>query len=70
VPARPDTRWWWTWVLKAHEIRLLKGRLRFTRPDKSSTGATFPSALLFYRSGPEPPAPHIWHWDWRTAIAA
>ncbi len=50
VPARTDTRWWHDSAMRAAEIVLLKGRLRFKGAPSS---APFPSALLWFapRSG-------------------
>lgn len=48
VPARTDTRWWHAFAMK-HEIRLLRGRLRF---GEASASAPFPSAIVVMR----PPA--------------
>lgn len=45
VPARTDTKWWHTWVVKS-EIRFIAGRLKF---GDATTGAPFPSALLVFR---------------------
>jgi len=46
LPARTDTVWFHTWCLKANEIRLVKGRLRF---EPGNTSAPFPSAVVIYR---------------------
>lgn len=45
VPARTDTRWWHAFAMK-HEIRLLRGRLRF---GEASASAPFPSAIVVMR---------------------
>ena len=45
VPARTDTRWWHRYVMK-HEIRLLRGRLRF---GEATASAPFPSAIVVMR---------------------
>lgn len=49
VPARTDTRWWHDYVQRAHEIRFVKGRLRF---GAATASAPFPSAIVVFR----PPA--------------
>lgn len=58
VPARTDTRWWhesvWNDVFHrprhAVEVRLLKGRLKFGRPDGTiGQSAPFPSAVVIFR---------------------
>jgi phage N-6-adenine-methyltransferase len=46
VPARTDTAWWHRYAMK-HEIRLLRGRLKFGH---SRHSAPFPSALVIMRS--------------------
>ncbi len=45
VPARTDTSWWHDYVMK-HEIRLLRGRLKFGEAVHS---APFPSAIIVMR---------------------
>ena len=46
VPARTDTRWWHDYVMKADEIRLVRGRLRFVG---ALSSAPFPSAVAIFR---------------------
>ena len=45
VPARTDTAWWHDYAMKADEIRLVKGRLKFGGRD----AAPFPSAVVIFR---------------------
>jgi len=45
VPARTDTAWWHDYAMK-HEIRLLRGRLKF---GDGLNSAPFPSALVVMR---------------------
>ncbi len=45
VPSRTDTGWWWDSVIH-HEVRFIKGRLRF---GNSSNSAPFPSAVVIMR---------------------
>lgn len=45
VPARTDTMWWHRYAMK-HEIRLLKGRLKF---GDGKNSAPFPSAVVVMR---------------------
>lgn len=47
IPSRTDTRWWHDYVMKADEIRFIKGRLRF---DGHKNSAPFPSAIVIFRS--------------------
>jgi len=46
LPARPDTRWWHEDVMKADEIRFIRGRLKF---GGAKTGAPFPSCIVVFR---------------------
>ena len=46
IPSRTDTRWWHDDIMKADEIRFVKGRLRF---GNATTGAPFPSAVVVFR---------------------
>lgn len=42
VPSRTDTNWWWDSVIH-HEVRFIKGRLKF---GGSANSAPFPSAVI------------------------
>jgi hypothetical protein len=45
IPSRTDTVWWHDYVMKASEIRFIRGRLRF----KGAKGnAPFPSAVVIF----------------------
>ncbi len=46
IPSRTDTKWWHKYVMKASEIRFVKGRLKF---NESKQGAPFPSAVVVFR---------------------
>lgn len=46
IPARTDTVWWHEYVVKADEVRFVRGRLRF---GDAETGAPFPSAIVIFR---------------------
>ena len=46
LPSRTDTRWWHDYILKADEIRFIRGRLRF---DDQKNPAPFPSAIVVFR---------------------
>jgi phage N-6-adenine-methyltransferase len=48
IPARTDTDYWHRFVTKAHEIRFLKGRLKF---GDASNSAPFPSAIVIFKPG-------------------
>jgi phage N-6-adenine-methyltransferase len=51
LPARTDTHWWHTWVMRADEVRFVRGRLKF---GDSKNSAPFPSAVVVFR----PPTGH------------
>jgi hypothetical protein len=46
LPARTDTRVWHEHVMEAHEIRFVRGRLKFEGHVKD---APFPSAVVIFR---------------------
>lgn len=46
IPSRTDTRWWHRYVMKATEIRFIKGRLKF---GGSKNNAPFPSAIVIFK---------------------
>ncbi len=52
IPVRCDTRWWHKYIMQAHEIRLIEGRLKFSN---SKTGAPFPSCVAVFRNPKEFP---------------
>ena len=45
LPSRTDTAWWHDYVLKAHQIRFIRGRLKF---DDQKNSAPFPSAIVIF----------------------
>lgn len=45
LPSRTDTAWWHDYVMKADEIRFIRGRLRFGGAKNS---APFPSAIIVW----------------------
>lgn len=47
IPSRTDTKWWHEYVMKADEIRFIKGRLKFSGHKNS---APFPSCIVVFRS--------------------
>jgi phage N-6-adenine-methyltransferase len=70
IPAYTDPKYWSDYVMKAHEIRFLKGRLAFLDEDgMKKTSARFPSVVVvnkwikgqFYGK-----APNQFTWDWRA----
>lgn len=48
IPSRTDTRWWHDYVMKADEIRFIRGRLVFRG---AKWNAPFPSAVVVFRPG-------------------
>ena len=46
LPARTDTAWWHDYVMKADEIRFIRGRLKF---GGAAHNAPFPSAIAIFR---------------------
>jgi len=48
IPSRTDTKWWHDFVMKASEIRFLRGRLRF---QGAIHNAPFPSAVVVFNHG-------------------
>ena len=47
IPSRTDTRYWHDYIMKANEIRFIKGRLKF---DDHKNSAPFPSAIVIFKS--------------------
>jgi hypothetical protein len=46
IPSRTDTRWWHDYIMKATEIRFIKGRLKFGGAKNS---APFPSCIIIFK---------------------
>ena len=70
IPATPD-RQWWSWCEKAAEIRMLCGRVNYTRPRVGSKKDQSPpqgSAVVIFRRRPSfVPVAQSW-WDWKTSF--
>jgi phage N-6-adenine-methyltransferase len=63
LPARTDTVWWQETVMKAREIRLLRGRITFAG---ANGPAPFPSAIVIFQNvHPKQSAPRVVAWDWQ-----
>jgi site-specific DNA-methyltransferase (adenine-specific) len=45
IPARPDTKYWHDYVMKADEVYFIRGRLKF---GDSENSAPFPSAVVVF----------------------
>jgi phage N-6-adenine-methyltransferase len=48
IPSRTDTRYWHDYVMKAKEIRFVRGRLKF---GDGKNSAPFPSAVVVFEKG-------------------
>ena len=46
IPSRTDTKWWHDYIMKANEIRFIRGRLKF---DDQPNPAPFPSAVAIFK---------------------
>jgi len=51
IPSRTDTQWWHECVMKAQEIRFIRGRLKF---GDAKNSAPFPSAIVIFGKKEEP----------------
>jgi len=45
IPSRTDTKYWHEYIMKASEIRFIKGRLKF---GNNKNSAPFPSAIIVF----------------------
>jgi len=52
IPARTDTAYWHDWIMRASEVRFVRGRLTF---EGASNSAPFPSCVVVFRPGCEGP---------------
>ena len=50
IPSRTDTQYWHNYVMRASEIRFVKGRLYF-KVNREGGPAPFPSAVVVFRRG-------------------
>lgn len=69
LPAYTDPKYWSEYVMKAHEIRFLKGRLQFLDHGETKMSARFPSVIVVWKfilGTHYGKAPAQWVWDWRT----
>lgn len=46
IPSRTDTRWWHEYIMKATEIRFIRGRLKF---GEAKNSAPFPSCVVVFK---------------------
>lgn len=70
IPAYTDPKYWSDYVMKAHEVRFLKGRLSFLDEDGGKkTSARFPSVVVvnkWIKGAHYGKAPNQWVWNWRS----
>lgn len=63
VPTASDTRWWHDWVMRAKEIRFIKGRVKFIGYDECGNiiknSPTFSSCIVVFSGWHE----HYWNQD-------
>jgi phage N-6-adenine-methyltransferase len=52
VFVRSDTKWWASWAMRADEVRLIRGRVKFQGAENS---APAPSCLLVFRGARQHP---------------
>lgn len=66
VPARTDTAYWHDFAMKADEIRLVRGRIKFLSEDGNATNsAPFPSAVVVFRKRIDIALPRVFSWTWK-----
>ena len=58
IPSRTDTRYWHNYVMKASEVWLIKGRIRFSGKDP----APFPSAVVVFNGSNGPLKVKSYNW--------
>lgn len=69
LPAYTDPKYWAQYVMLAHEVRFLKGRLQFLDRGKTKMSARFPSVIVVWKWMPGimyGKAPNQFVWDWRA----
>lgn len=49
IPSRTDTLWFHNYIMKANEIRFVKGRLKFLKDGMEISSATFPSIVVVWK---------------------
>ena len=54
IPSRTDTKYWHDYVMKADELHLIKGRIKF---GGGTNSAPFPSAVVVFRGKTNPENP-------------
>lgn len=52
IPSRTDTKWWHEYVIRASEVRFIRGRLKFINsadPSAKTEAAPFPCAVVIFK---------------------
>ena len=49
LPSRTDTEYWHKYIMKAHEIRLCKGRVNFLKNGAVVKGVNFPLCIAIFK---------------------
>ena len=49
LPVKADTVWWHQYVMKASEVRFIRGRVKFIREDGKMGPATFASCIVVFK---------------------
>ena len=57
IPVRSNTNWWHSYCMKAKEIRLIRGRIKFiaNNGEPYSHGLPYPLALVIFQQGDHSP---------------
>lgn len=58
IPSRTDTAYWHDYIMKADEIRFVRGRIAFYKEGYNNS-APFPSAVVIWRPNSNNPTPFI-----------
>lgn len=49
LPSRTDTRWWHNYVMRADDVRFIRGRLKFSKGGGTqASNAPFPNAVVVF----------------------
>ena len=68
LPAYTDPKYWSEYVMRAHEVRFLKGRLQFLENGKKKMSARFPSVVVHFKwikGNTYGKAPNQFVWAWK-----
>jgi len=65
LPGRTNPPWWHDHVMKAREIRFVRGKVNFVSTDKKGTTAMFGSVIVIWGPWIKQSHPDCVSWDWR-----